>query len=583
VRLLSRLRPGISAATAAILFGALGIYATAAAPPAAAEANGLAATPIMGWSSWSYVRSDPTEAKIEAEADAMKSSGLAAVGYQYVNVDDFWMACNSDGPEVDANGYWEADTAKFPDGMAAVASHVHADGLKFGLYLTPGVPENAVLAKTPIEGASDTAAGIAETSVSENNYNCKHMYGINYSAAGAQAYINGWADLLASWGVDYLKIDGVGAGDIADIQAWSTALKQTGRPIVLELSNSLSISDATTWSTLANGWRTTGDIECYCGSDGSSYPLTKYSNVSSRFNAAASWQPYAGPIVEGWNDMDSTEVGNGSNDGLTEPERQTQLSLWSLASSPLILGSDLTNLDPTDLGLLKNTAVIAVDQDAIPGDRVLTGTNEQVFDKREKAGDYIVGIFNTDTSASHSFTVSLAQLGLAGSANLTDLWSGDSLGSGASITETVPAGGVALVKAAPTSGTGGMNELIQSASGKCVDTYKVLFTPGTKEELWSCNGGIGQELSPTSASELRTEGATECLDVYDNETAAGTIVELWPCDGGANQKWTVESNGEVVDQQSGLCLDSSGGATADGAQLIINTCSGSTSQKWSWS
>jgi alpha-galactosidase len=583
VRLLSRLRPGISAATAAILLGALGIYATSAAPPAAAEANGLAATPIMGWSSWSYVRSDPTEAKIEAEADAMKSSGLAAVGYQYVNIDDFWMACNSDGPEVNANGYWLTDTTKFPDGMAAVASHVHADGLKFGLYLTPGIPENAVLANTPIEGTSDKAAGIAETSVSENNYNCQHMYGINYSAAGAQAYINGWADLLASWGVDYLKIDGVGTGDLADIQAWSTALKQTGRPIALELSNSLSISDATTWSTLANGWRTTGDIECYCGSGGSSYPLTDYGNVSSRFNAAASWQPYAGPIVEGWNDMDSIEVGNGTNDGLTEPERETQLSLWSLASSPLILGTDLTNLDSADLSLLKNTAVIAVDQDAIPGDRVLTGTNEQVFDKREKAGDYVVGIFNTDTSASHSFTVNLAQLGLAGSANLTDLWSGDSLGSGSSITETVPAGGVALVKAVPTSGTGGMNELIQSASGKCVDTYQVLFTPGTKEELWDCNGGIGQELSPTSASELRTEGATECLDVYNNETAAGTIVELWPCNGGANQKWTVESNGEVVDQQSGLCLDSSGGATGDGAQLIINTCSGSTSQKWSWS
>ena len=582
MRLLSRLRPSISAATAATLLGAMAIYGLAAAPPAAAESNTLATTPIMGWSSWSYDRSDPTEAKIEAQADAMKSSGLAAVGYQYVNIDDFWMACNSNGPEVNANGYWVADTGKFPDGIAAVAAHVHADGLKFGLYVTPGIPENAVLANTPIKGTSDTASGIAETSVSEKNYNCGHMDGINYSAPGAQAYINGWADLLASWGVDYVKIDGVGTSDIPDIQAWSTALKQSGRPIALELSNSLSISDATTWSTLANGWRTTGDIECYCASSGS-YPLTDYGNVSSRFNAAASWQPYAGPVVEGWNDMDSVEVGNGSNDGLTEPERQTQLSLWSLASSPLILGTDLTNLDSTDLGLLKNTAVIAVDQDAIPGDRVLTGTNEQVFDKREKAGDYIVGIFNTDTSASHSFTVSLAQLGLAGSANLTDLWSGSSLGSGTSITVTVPAGGVSLVKAVPTSGTGGMAELIQSASGKCVDTYKILFTPGTKEELWSCNGGIGQELSPTSASELRTEGATECLDVYNNETAAGSIVELYPCNGGTNQKWTVESNGEVAGKQSGLCLDSSGSATANGTQLIINTCTDSSTQKWAWS
>ena len=66
--------------------------------------------------------------------------------------------------------------------------------------------------------------------------------------------------------------------------------------------------------------------------------------VESRFGAAASWQPYGGP--GGWNDYDSIEVGNGSNDGLTTPERQTQLSLWSLASAPLILGTDLTAWTP---------------------------------------------------------------------------------------------------------------------------------------------------------------------------------------------------------------------------------------------
>ena len=78
-----------------------------------------------------------------------------------------------------------------------------------------------------------------------------------------------------------------------------------------------------------------------------------------------------------------------------------------------------------------------------------------------------------------------------------------------------------------------------------------MFFPGTMEEIWSCNGGINQEFSPTSAGELRTMGATECLDVYNNETAPGTKVELWPCNGGANQKWTVECNGTIVGQQSG--------------------------------
>jgi len=576
-----RLPAGLAAGLAITVGTALA--AIAVPRPAIAESNGVAATPLMGWSSWSFIRSHPTAAAIEAQADAMKSSGLSSHGYSYINLDDYWMACNSNGPEVDANGRWIANTTEFPSGIAAVASYVHGDGLKFGIYVTPGIPENAVLANTPILGTSDTADQIAETSVTETNYNCQHMYGINYSAPGAQAYINSWADEFASWGVDYVKIDGVGTGDIPDIQAWSTALQQTGRPIALELSNSLSISDATTWSSLANGWRTTGDIECYsCETGGSSYPLTDWANVSSRFAAAASWQPYGGP--GGWNDYDSLEVGNGTNDGLTTAERQTQMSLWSLASAPLILGTDLTHLDSTDLAMLENNAVIAVDQDAIPADLVISSGNEQVFDKRQQNGTWDIGVFNTDTSASRSFTVSLAQLGLSGSANVTNLWTGASLGTvSGTFTTTVAAGGVTLISATPVSGTGGTGELVSAQSGLCLDTRGGdVFFPATMEEIWSCNGGIGQEFSPTSAGELRTMGATECLDVYNNETAPGTKVELWPCNGGANQKWTVESNGTIVGQQSGLCLDVAAAGTANGTQIDIWTCNGQANQQWSW-
>jgi alpha-galactosidase len=582
-----RRRPLIALAALLIITAGTSLAARQA-PPALAENNGVAATaPLMGWSSWSFLRSGPTAAGIEAQADALKSSGLSSHGYSYVNLDDFWMACNSNGPEVDANGRWIANPATFPGGIAAVASHVHGDGLKFGIYVTPGIPQNAVLANTPIAGTSDTAGGIANTSVTETNYNCKHMYGINYSAAGAQAYINSWADEFASWGVDYVKIDGVGAGDIPDVQAWSAALAQTGRPIALELSNSLAISDATTWSSLANGWRTTGDIECYCGSGGSSYPLTDWSNVSSRFSAAASWQPYGGP--GGWNDYDSVEVGNGTNDGLTAPERQTQLSLWSLASAPLILGTDLTHLDAADVALLENTAVIAVDQDGIPADRVISSGNEQVFDKRQQNGTWYIGVFNTDASASHTFSVSLAQLGISGTLNVTDLWSGRSLGSATgTYTATVPAGGVSLISATPASGTGGTGELVSAQSGQCLDTRgsgtpgPYVYFPGTAEQIWPCNGGINQELSVTSAGELRTMGGTECLDVYNNQAAPGTKVELWPCNGGANQKWTVESNGTIVGQQSGLCLDVQGASTAQGTALDIYTCTGQANQQWSW-
>jgi alpha-galactosidase len=170
------------------------------------------------------------------------------------------------------------------------------------------------------------------------------MVGIDYTKPGAQAFINSWADEFASWGVDYVKLDGVGSFDIPDVKAWSDALRQTGRPTHLELSNSLNIADAGVWETYSNGWRTGGDIECYCSS--TSYPLTDWSNVASRFDQVAAWARYGEPGA--FNDYDSIEVGNGANDGLTYDERKTQMSLWALAASPFILGTDLTHLTAAD-------------------------------------------------------------------------------------------------------------------------------------------------------------------------------------------------------------------------------------------
>jgi alpha-galactosidase len=304
-----------------------------------------------------------------------------------------------------------------------------------------------VLADTAIQGSAETARQIAETSVTERNYNCGHMYGIDYTTAGAQDYINSWADEFASWGVDYVKLDGVGTWDVPDIAAWSAALRQTGRPMVLELSNTLALSRARQWSALADGWRTGGDIECYsCETSGTSYPLTDWANVALRFGTVARWQPYGGP--HGWNDEDSLEIGNGAADGLTFPERESAFALWSLGSAPLILGTDLTHLDAADRALLGNRAVIAADQDGIAARRVIDTGSEQVFVKRQPDGTWYIGVFNTGTSGPRAFRVYLAQLGLRRSATATDVWTGRSLGVlRGGYTVTVPPGGVSLITA----------------------------------------------------------------------------------------------------------------------------------------
>jgi hypothetical protein len=182
----------VAATVAAFLVAAV----LTGAARAGAEDNGVGQKPLLGWSSWSFIRHNPTAQNIEATADAMKSSGLAGVGYTNVNIDDFWYVCpGSQGPNVDQYGRWVTDTSKFPagpngeNGIAAVADYVHSKGLKFGLYMTPGISKQAVAQNTAIEGTPYHADDIA-TTASENNYNCKGMVGIDYSKPGAQAFIN---------------------------------------------------------------------------------------------------------------------------------------------------------------------------------------------------------------------------------------------------------------------------------------------------------------------------------------------------------------------------------------------------------
>ncbi|QMU69990.1 glycoside hydrolase family 27 protein [Streptacidiphilus sp. P02-A3a] len=435
--------------------GAVVTMPPATAAPASvavpAENNGLATkAPLMGWSSWGFLQRDPTAATFKAQVNALVSSGLSKLGYNYANLDDFWYKCpGSEGPDVDSYGRWVTNTSAFPnsgstDGMQVLANYVHSKGLKFGLYVTPGISAQAVANRTSIKGTSYTANEIAESS-SASNFNCGGMRNIDYSKPGAQAFINSWADELASWGVDYVKLDGVGPDKVADVQAWSTALKQTGRPIALNLSASLSSGDGKTWASLANSWRVDGDIGA--SPRGSSFPLTSWNNVSKRFNDAATYQPFAGN--GGWNDLDSLGVGNGGNDGITSPERQTNVALWALADSQFMLGADLTHLDSADKALLADKAVIAVDQDGIAASRIIDSGNEQVFAKREKDGDWQIGIFNTDTSSSHTFSLPLSKLGLTGSASLTDVLSGKSLGTHSTYTTGVAAGGVAFTTVTP--------------------------------------------------------------------------------------------------------------------------------------
>jgi hypothetical protein len=417
--------------------------------------TGLERTPVLGWSSWSFIRKQPTAAKFEAQARALQDSGLQKIGYNYVSLDDFWYQCpGSQGPNVDPYGRWVTDSSRFPaqgdtNGIKVVADYVHGLGMKFGIYVTPGISRQAVSKNTPIKGTPYTAVQIAELSVAENNYNCKGMVRVNYSKPGAQEYTNSWVEMLAAWGVDYIKIDGMKNSNAADVEAWSKAIRQSGRPIILDVTQgSFTQALAPTLMEYADQWEFAPDVECYgCEKGGSSYPLTSWKDIEKRFNYVAEWQPYSGSGR--FNDYDSIEIGNGSNDGLTPTERQTQLSLWALGSAPLILGVDLTNLDQQDLQkYLKNTAVLAVDQDSIAAKRVVNTGNQQVFAKMESNGDAIIGLFNTGGMA-EKVSVEASAAGLPENErgySTHNLWTGAIEKTRGAISAVVPSHGVVLYR-----------------------------------------------------------------------------------------------------------------------------------------
>src|SRR5512146_2375222 len=79
----------------------------------------LAATPPMGWNSWNRFGCKIDEQLIEQTADAMVRSGMRDAGYQYVNIDDCWMAKTRD-----AQGNLQSDPVRFPHGIKAIADYV---------------------------------------------------------------------------------------------------------------------------------------------------------------------------------------------------------------------------------------------------------------------------------------------------------------------------------------------------------------------------------------------------------------------------------------------------------------------------
>ena len=406
---------------------------TAPAQSSAARQQALpAAKPYMGWSSWSLEATGYpgyggvswlTEAHVKQQADVVASK-LKSHGYEYINVDAGWAS------GFDQYARPTANPTTFPHGMKSLGDYLHHKGLKFGLYLAVGLDPVAYGdGKTPIHNAPGcTTSDIVYPDLRKTN-GWNSAYRMDFTNPCAQKYIDSLADRLAGWGVDLLKVDGVGPGswqgdadhdNTPDVKAWHTALQRTGRPVQLTLSWSLSHTQAETWKANSNGWRVDTDVECYCDT-----LVTWNNSLKVRWNDVVQWIDDAGPGH--WNNLDSLNVGVGAMDGLTEAERQSYATLWAIESAPLYSGDDLTKLDSYGLKLLTNDEVIALDQAGHPAKPVSQTTNQQTWYARNPDGSYTVALFNLGSEAA-DVTADFADLGISGSAAVRDLWQHKNLG-----------------------------------------------------------------------------------------------------------------------------------------------------------
>ena len=96
--------------------------------------NGLALKPQMGFNSWYTYNCHVNETLILDAAQALITTGLAAAGYTYVNIDDCWAL-----PQRDSEGRQVADPAAFPSGLFALGQRIHALGLQYGIYSDAGI------------------------------------------------------------------------------------------------------------------------------------------------------------------------------------------------------------------------------------------------------------------------------------------------------------------------------------------------------------------------------------------------------------------------------------------------------------
>jgi alpha-galactosidase len=340
--------------------------------------------PVMGYNTWYQYRTNVDEADVLRQARLLVSTGLAATGYNQVNLDDGWMANRRTS---DGGLGW--NSKKFPHGIPWLAAKLHSMGLKFGIYEAIGTQT------------------------------CQHFPGSwGHYAQDAQTF--------AQWSVVLVKVDecgGLPSGTSAerltqDFESYGEDLREDMPSFVYseelpiyEIGKPSFLSTIRSSASFANMWRVAPD----------EYPLNKViPMILGHLAADLHLHSFAGPGH--WNDLDMVAPDMPAS-GWTRGDLQSQLSVWAEEASPLLISADLSALTSAEVADLKNPHLIGIDQSGSQAPiAVMNGTTEAVIKGAD--GGLAILLANLGHKAATG-RFSLSQLHLADKlVSIYNVWTG---------------------------------------------------------------------------------------------------------------------------------------------------------------
>ncbi len=400
--------------------------------------------PPMGWNSWDCYGAAVTEEIVRKNA-AYMAEHLRPYGWEYIVVDIQWYEPTAATHEYHAfaklcmDEYSRLVPApnRFPSaadgrGFKPLADYVHSLGLKFGIHMMRGIPRQAVHRGTPILGSGASARDIAKTaSICAWNTD---MYGVDPSKEGAKAYYESLFALYASWGVDFVKCDDIARElphEEAELVLLSEALRNCGREMILSLSPGPALLEkAELYKQTADMWRITDDF------------WDDWKLLYAMFERCEKWSIHNG--AGHWADADMLPVGALRQDydaadatHFTPQEQETMMTLWCIFRSPLMIGAELTKLDGFTEDLLTNSRILDMHGKARHAHQVwrreTAGTELVLWAASCADGGQYFALFNIGENPC-TYTLAMSDLETDGKVRLMELWSGEKMSVGGTLT-----------------------------------------------------------------------------------------------------------------------------------------------------